>query len=196
MWSPKDLNWDSKDIPCNTQIYFRVRDSKLDMTVTCRSNDMLWGAYGTNCVHFAFLQEYIAAMTELDIGSLYQYSNNFHAYVDVFDPLIKNQERWTDFDDLYGTKNHEPQKLVNEPESFMEELQECISAIRDNSDDIVLFKNRFLTNALVMAKAWFNRRSLTAPELANFVSMMPAKDWRAATYSYIHRNCKLAKEQE
>lgn len=69
-----------KDIPCNTQIYFRRLGGYLQMTVTCRSNDMIWGAYGANVVHFSILQEYMAAMLGDDVGSYWQVSNNFHVY--------------------------------------------------------------------------------------------------------------------
>src|SRR5690606_34526281 len=45
---------DSKDVPCNTHCYFQLRTTEagtqLDMTVTCRSNDALWGAHGANAV--------------------------------------------------------------------------------------------------------------------------------------------------
>lgn len=71
-----------KDVPCNTQVYFRIRQDKLDMTVTCRSNDMVWGAYGANVVHFSMLQEYVAQAVGVGIGIYYQMSNNFHAYIE------------------------------------------------------------------------------------------------------------------
>lgn len=82
MWSPKDdLDVVVKDIPCNTHIYFRVKSAgSLDMTVMCRSNDMVWGAYGANAVHFSFLHEFVARATGYIQGYLYQLSNNFHIY--------------------------------------------------------------------------------------------------------------------
>lgn len=81
MWDPSDdLGTDVKDIPCNTQIYFRVVGGKLDMTLTCRSNDIVWGAYGANAVHFGFLHELVAAGAGYPQGNLYQLSNNWHIY--------------------------------------------------------------------------------------------------------------------
>lgn len=88
MWDPvADLDHQGKDVPCNTQIYFWVRDVYLDMTVMCRSNDIIWGAYGANAVHFGALQEYMASCIGLEVGHMWQVSNNYHAYVNVFDPL-------------------------------------------------------------------------------------------------------------
>src|SRR5690606_31154315 len=45
LWSPwLDTMPDKKDYPCNTQVYFDIRDHQyLDMTITRRSNDIVWG---------------------------------------------------------------------------------------------------------------------------------------------------------
>lgn len=82
MWDPcADLNADSKDLPCNTHVYFsRAAFGWLDMTVCCRSNDMILGAYGANAVHFSFLQEYMASAIGCPVASYWQVSNNYHAY--------------------------------------------------------------------------------------------------------------------
>jgi thymidylate synthase len=87
MWDPHtDIDLaikGGKDVPCNTQAYFRLQPSnKLDMTVTCRSNDIVWGAYGANVVHFSVLLEAMAALIGCDVGVYYQVSNNYHAYIE------------------------------------------------------------------------------------------------------------------
>jgi hypothetical protein len=89
MWSAsppeEDLGWamrGGKDVPCNTHCYFMVQDGALNMTVCCRSNDIFWGAYGANAVHFSMLLEYVARAASLPVGCMYQVSNNYHAYVD------------------------------------------------------------------------------------------------------------------
>lgn len=108
MYTPRDLydsvyNPKARDIPCNTEVMFRVRyiDRKggntyanadaaanlLDMTVINRSNDMVWGALGSNYVTFSFLQEYIALAIDCLPGVYHQISNNLHAYID--EPGVK-----------------------------------------------------------------------------------------------------------
>lgn len=93
MWDAVDLNLNSKDVPCNTQVYFLVRDGRLDMTVTNRSNDVTYGLFGSNVVHFHFLMAYVSMlvrrrMSELgksqviEPGDYYQVTNNLHVYVD------------------------------------------------------------------------------------------------------------------
>jgi thymidylate synthase len=71
----------SKDIPCNTQAYFQVNmDGELEMMVVNRSNDLIWGAYGANAVHFSYLQEYVASALRREVGPYHQVSMNTHFY--------------------------------------------------------------------------------------------------------------------
>lgn len=80
-----------RDVPCNTQIYFNVKRGRLDMTVTNRSNDAIWGAYGANAVHMSVLHEYIATAANLPLGRYYQVSNNLHVYERHFELLDLNR---------------------------------------------------------------------------------------------------------
>lgn len=92
MWSPGgDLvasegvgGLGMKDLPCNTHCYLDRRGDVLNMSVLCRSNDAVWGAYGANAVHFAFLLEHLAARVGCPAGRLYQYSHNLHLYTERF----------------------------------------------------------------------------------------------------------------
>jgi len=73
----------SADVPCNTHVYFDTIDGRLNMTVCCRSNDIIWGAYGANAVHFSFLLEFMALAVGIPVGVYRQFSNNFHLYTNV-----------------------------------------------------------------------------------------------------------------
>jgi hypothetical protein len=84
MWEPDyDLSSPSKDIPCNTHIYFRVVKDRLTMTVCNRSNDLVWGLCGANVVHFSVLHEFVAHATGNLMGSYYHFTNNLHIYDSV-----------------------------------------------------------------------------------------------------------------
>ena len=89
MWDAEDiLAMSSKDLCCNTHIYFaRDPQGNLDMTVCNRSNDLVWGALGANVVHFSFLQEYIAARIGCQPGKYYQFTNNLHGYLNTIAPV-------------------------------------------------------------------------------------------------------------
>jgi Thymidylate synthase len=89
MWdTEEDLGRKGNDVPCNLIATFqRDGNGLLDMSVFCRSNDIIWGAYGANAVHFAFLQEYLSIAIGCGIGAYSQISVNWHAYRDLFDKL-------------------------------------------------------------------------------------------------------------
>lgn len=74
-----------KDIPCNLMALPAILGGRLNLTVFNRSNDMVWGAYGANAVHFSVLQEYLAAMIGVPVGFYWQVANNFHGYLSTLD---------------------------------------------------------------------------------------------------------------
>lgn len=92
MWDPgADLGKIATglDVPCNTTVYLLVREGVLDMTVCCRSNDIIWGCYGANAVHMSMLQEFIAQAISMPVGRYYQISNDWHIYEQHFHLLGK-----------------------------------------------------------------------------------------------------------
>lgn len=115
----------SKDLSCNLQVLFSTRPDGnfkgriLDMTVTNRSNDIVWGCLGSNLFHFSFLLEYVAAHTGLRVGTYYQISNNLHGYLEneVFKRCYEaagNDEEWDDYCELDFT--------TDQPKSFLEKF--------------------------------------------------------------------------
>lgn len=80
----RDLGRQTKDAACNIAATFQIGgNGRLDLVVFCRSNDIIWGCYGANAVHFSFLQEYIARSIGVSVGTYTQISVNWHAYKDV-----------------------------------------------------------------------------------------------------------------
>ena len=84
MWDPEvDLERQGRDVPCNLVVHFQrspVCPEQLNMTVFCRSNDVVWGAYGANAVHFSYLHEYVATCAGFEMGEYWQVSDNYHVY--------------------------------------------------------------------------------------------------------------------
>jgi thymidylate synthase len=81
----------TKDIPCTRILHF-IKDAqtdKLNLIVTMRSNDLIWGASAVNIFNFTFMQEYFAAILGLEIGSYYHIVNNMHFYDDKRDIVEK-----------------------------------------------------------------------------------------------------------
>ena len=70
-----------KDVPCNTSAMFLISpEGRLNMTVTNRSNDLVWGCFGANMVHFSYLLEYMAGRIGVEVGYYWHFSNNLHMY--------------------------------------------------------------------------------------------------------------------
>ena len=103
----------SKDVCCNLNVMFSLRKQRqedyddfehwihspsyaLDMTVTNRSNDLVWGMLGANYVHMTFLQEYMAARLGAEVGLYHHVTNNLHAYCDRAD---WKPAEWLDWED-------------------------------------------------------------------------------------------------
>ena len=198
MWDPwEDLVYtnDGKDYPCNTQIYFWVRDNKLNMTVANRSNDMIWGAYGANAVHMSMLLEYMAAMLnfiqstrELNkfyctVGTYYQFSNNLHAYVDV---LNKLDEMLPDYDPYLTLNdnglNYIPPRLVNHAWCFDKELRDWFV------DPSGTFYNNYLhLTATPMLRSWqkWKEKDITAALV--IAATIEDRAWRKACCQWLER---------
>lgn len=89
MWDANvDGRGEGKDYPCNLVTTFQINaKGQLDMVVYNRSNDIVWGALGANCVHFSYLLEFVAAGVGVDVGQYWQVSSNMHGYLDL-NPLL------------------------------------------------------------------------------------------------------------
>lgn len=178
-----------KDVPCNTHAYFNILNGKLNMTVCCRSNDVVWGAYGANVVHFSVLQEYIAAAVGVGLGTYTQMSNNYHAYTDIYNRnelnAISIEAHRTDW---YSKENVKPAPLVNT--SILEwdkDLELFFSNRPDFFVDPLAYSDRFFSHTVQpMYQAWMERKNKqgTGIELAK---MIEAQDWRIACVEWIQR---------
>jgi len=69
-----------KDIPCNDFIQFQSRLGALHMTVTVRSNDVMWGWSGINAFEWSALQEIVAHMLGIAVGTLTFNIGSLHLY--------------------------------------------------------------------------------------------------------------------
>lgn len=205
MWdAPVDLYADElaapKDIPCNTHIYLSMQNSDLDMTVCCRSNDIIWGAYGTNVVHFSMLQEYLAAKLGLLVGKLYQLSNNYHAYVDVLERVsslaseIRDPHRTIDRNP-YFDNGAQYFPLVTNGETFLFELGEFMdNEMPFDTEDLFDYENKFLIYADILRRVYLEYKKTRDAGLAlrsmdYLFKKVEIKGWdfQVATRSWMQR---------
>lgn len=147
MWDVnKDLAVNSKDIPCNDMIKCAIVEEALDITVFCRSNDAIYGAYGANAVHLSVLHEYLASMLGVPIGTYTQISCDFHAYLETpytFTKYFPLRVRQRFFINPYNEGLHVI-PLVEDANTFdaeLETLMECVKHWTVNPQ--MGFKNAF-----------------------------------------------------
>ena len=192
MWNPiLDLERpDVADIPCNLIVTFKIREGRLCMIVFCRSNDIIFGCYGANVVHFSFLQEYMAAQIGIPVGTYTQISDSFHAYT----------ARWKEFGgfdttpswNLYNPTGHRgsvtPYKLVDDPETFDEDLQVWMERDWKQGDDVPDFNNAFFPDvAEPLWLSWESYKMGNLDDALKLVSNCEATDWQAASKFWYKR---------
>lgn len=83
----------TKDVPCTLALQFFVRDSKLDLHVTMRSNDVVWGL-ANDLFSFTLFQETMlldlkasapSLFSDLKLGTYYHTAGSMHLYERHFD---------------------------------------------------------------------------------------------------------------
>jgi thymidylate synthase len=80
LWNPMlDLGTIHKDIPCNTQLAFRIAENNLILTVFNRSNDLHWG-YIANIFQFSFVAEVAALLLNKRFHRQTHLSQSLHIY--------------------------------------------------------------------------------------------------------------------
>jgi thymidylate synthase len=80
VWDPTADTKPGKDIACNNWLSFSSRYGELDLHVGIRSNDAMWGWSGINAFEWSALQEIVAGLAGLSVGSLHFSTTSFHLY--------------------------------------------------------------------------------------------------------------------
>jgi hypothetical protein len=180
------------------------------MTVTNRSNDMIWGMLGTNVVHFSFLQEYMAAHLGVEVGVYNQMTNNLHVYTERWHP-----EEWLEDEtpDYYTDPNvstlsgplkvemwgHDFGKrfpLVSDPVVFEEELPCFVErfAGKVSPEDLPWgwqepFFER-VAQPMLIAFAYHKEKDYYSA--LSCVDGIAADDWRIVAHNWIERRMNRA----
>lgn len=177
-----------KDFACNLQAIFHItEEKKLNMTVTNRSNDIVWGAYGANAVHFSYLLEFMAAGIGIEVGKYYQVSNNLHAYKDTLEkvlPILETKNLTNPYDE--GIK-HVP--LVNTP---MDSWHKDLMMFMEQQDQVMGYQDVFfrkVANPLWASYAAFKDRSNPDRFIQAQSCLVGCKDtaWQKACFEWLER---------
>lgn len=215
----------SKDVCCNLNVMFSVREDGcypngdprgvpckvLDITVTNRSNDLIWGLLGANYVCFSVLQEYVAAHLGVEVGRYHHFTNNLHAYSWNWKPeewLLwydkagsNDYPQWDEYHDYTcGMHNpHGPDRpmsiipLVRNPEAFDREIIHIVNQFDGNPERTMHteYTEPFLRNvALPMFAAHKAHKEKDREGVLRWCKAIQADDWRIACTNWITRRQK------
>lgn len=81
IYDGKEIDTYSNDTPCTYAVQFTVVDGKLNMSVLMRSND-LWYGFCNDQFCFSMLQQHVAHLLCLPVGTYYHFAHNLHLYND------------------------------------------------------------------------------------------------------------------
>lgn len=195
-----------KDLPCNTAIYFDPLGDDLNMTVSNRSNDLVWGAYGANVVHMSMIHSYVAHMVGKKVGTYYQESNNLHLYTDfpITQKLIDldtgkikvvKGRHYDHMENLFGDVDCSDDQFV----STITQVLEAFMKPGPNDLEETPFKS---VNLLITLCTAFNLyKSVSANEAVNYMEHFtwegasitePCTHWIAAAIAWLKRRPSYA----
>lgn len=126
LWRPRP--GPSKDIPCTLSMQFLVRNERLDMMATMRSNDA-WLGLPYDLFVFTMIQRYVADALDLRIGNYHHHVGSFHIYErdlgSIQDYLHEASRVDHDTSDLVTTYPYSPgvlEALVSAPDAPLDML--------------------------------------------------------------------------
>lgn len=198
VWKGGDLEkvGSSNDVPCNTNVFFQIRNGEyLDMSVQCRSNDVVWGAHGANAVHFSVLMEYMAARLDLIPGTMYQYSFNYHVYPGVLRGSLEDVAANADKANLYRQHARVTPLFCSETVGgiWERELAWFMAAAAPDTDvneavhhSPMFTEPFFIGTALPMLRAWRAHKQKDYSAAQRELSRMaPNSDWYLACANWM-----------
>lgn len=164
-----------KDIPCNDFLMFSSRLGKLDLHVTIRSNDLIWGWSGINAFEWSALLEIVAGLVGVGVGQLHFSINSLHIYephwkraCDIAAGKVLDVPASPRFDaTAVGRDIEKFDSLVErwfEIEVFIREGRAC-------SSEISTFPEPMLKSWLEVLDWWWNGRGLEPNRLGLAASM-------------------------
>jgi hypothetical protein len=187
-----DLGVASKDLACNTQAMFKVRAGQLNMTVSNRSNDIVWGCYGANAVQFSMLLEYMAARIGVEPGVYRQVSDSYHAYHETWSKISDIGARFKGDPYVQGEVAVHP--LIADPESFDTELMRWMDSAPEQLDyagweaQQKEWRNPYFSRvATPIHNSWFAYKRRDRAAAGQWLDRCAATDWQRAGREWLQR---------
>lgn len=81
-----DSDFSKNSVPALISVYFKINNSKLDLTVLIRSNDFFIG-FPANLYQLKMLQDYLASKLKVNSGFMTIFSNSAHIFKEHFEKI-------------------------------------------------------------------------------------------------------------
>lgn len=135
----------TKDEVCTLSLQFLIRDNKLNMITTMRSNDIFSG-FTYDVFIFTLLQEILANELDIELGKYYHNVGSMHVYEDQFYLLEDIQEnklpemkkinnKLNDFKDIISIESTIRELVQNNNHSFDQILTHTLTKFEDELED-------------------------------------------------------------
>lgn len=123
LFDAEDIATHHKDVPCTCTLQFLIRNKKLHMIVSMRSNDAYLGLpHDVFC--FTMLQEYVASILGQELGSYRHFAGSLHLYEKHKDGAQQY------LDEGYQSTIMMPEMPTDDPRQAMRKVLEAEEDIR------------------------------------------------------------------
>lgn len=175
----------SLDIPCTNWLSFVIRDGWLEMAVTVRSNDIIWGFSGINSFEWSVLHEMVATWTGTEVGSVTYFVASLHLYERHFDRAERILGSFA------PTPSHHASIQFDTPLDQLDQrladwfvLEERIRVAGAPIAEIDAFPDPLLRDFLRMLQAYWSHRRNDASNRALAISHVADEGLAASAGSY------------
>lgn len=159
IYDPAVDTFPGKDIPCNDLLIFSLRKGRLDLYVTVRSNDVMWGWSGINAFEWSSLQEVVARLVGVSVGFLHFSIVNLHLYERHWEKASRIADLTPDRTTRHATLSLSNGYSVDIFDQLVErwfEVEDRIYNGTDNPQDIAEFPDTLLRSWLRIIKWWWS----------------------------------------
>ncbi len=143
----------TKDVPCTTNLFFNIRDNKLNMVTTMRSNDIIWGL-PYDIFMFTNLQRIIANTLYVEVGKYIHIPISLHVYSEHYD-LLENM-----IDNTIGIKTEQDSnicKFTKQSNRYVEMINGIVPSVTELKRDtfnMLLYKEILYKNKNASDEVW------------------------------------------
>lgn len=182
------------DCPCNNWIQFIVTpERKLDMQVSLRANDLIWGFSGINQFEWSILQEMFAYWIGVEVGKYYQFVGSldlFSRHFNRANHILENRGK-----DIYEDKKLPKIKVDIKHDNFYKEMSKFfeieskIGCIDEKGflESLTEIESSFIVNVLMLLYAYNLFENGLYEALINWFKRIPYNDLKYVAAEYVSR---------